>query len=173
MNDHLKVLNAVLLCFALLFSTLTGQDDFSDDVVERSETQKRKINNVRQMLLLVQTAGANVIVDDTDMGAAADEDGKYVIDGIESGTSVTSYEKYDDLTLYADQKELNFELIYITVELSALEVLASRATEKTAAAYTDVGKDELALRLGSQDIPLVMNLVPKGLCNKSRRWRRR
>ena len=26
-------------------------------------------------------AGANVIVDDTDLGAAADEDGKYVIEG--------------------------------------------------------------------------------------------
>ena len=44
--------------------------------------------------------------------------------------------------------------------MSALEVLASRASEKTAVAYTDVTKDEIALRLGSQDIPLAMNLVP-------------
>ena len=44
--------------------------------------------------------------------------------------------------------------------MSELEVLASRAGEKTAVAYTDVSKEEIALRLGSQDIPLAMNLVP-------------
>ena len=38
--------------------------------------------------------------------------------------------------------------------MSELEVLASRASEKTAVAYTDVAKEEIALRLGSQDIPL-------------------
>ena len=32
--------------------------------------------------------------------------------------------------------------------MSELEVLASRAGEKTAVAYTDVTKDEIALRLG-------------------------
>ena len=37
--------------------------------------------------------------------------------------------------------------------MTELEVLASRATEKTAVAYTDVTKEEIALRLGSQDIP--------------------
>ena len=44
--------------------------------------------------------------------------------------------------------------------MSSLEVLASRASEKTAVAYTDVTKEDIALRLGSQDIPLAMNLVP-------------
>jgi outer membrane receptor for ferrienterochelin and colicin len=44
--------------------------------------------------------------------------------------------------------------------MSELEVLASRATEKTAVAYTDISKNEIALRLGAQDIPLALNLVP-------------
>ena len=34
------------------------------------------------------------------------------------------------------------------VEMSQLEVLASRADDKTAVAYSDVSKDELALRVG-------------------------
>ena len=51
------------------------------------------------------------------------------------------------LTLYADQAELNFELIASAVQMSELEVLASRASEKTAVAYTDVSKDEIALSL--------------------------
>ena len=64
------------------------------------------------------------------------------------------------LNLFADSEELNFELTPAAIEMSSLEVLASRASEKTAVAYSDVSKDELSLRLGSQDIPLAMNLVP-------------
>ena len=49
-------------------------------------------------------AGANVVVDETDLGAAADEDGKFTIEGVQSGSGVTaSAMGYDDLTLYADQ----------------------------------------------------------------------
>ena len=106
-------------------------------------------------------AGANVVVDDSELGAAADEDGKFNIEGVQAGSSITaSAIGYEDLTLFADQAELNFELVSAAIEMSALEVLASRAGEKTAVAYTDVTKEELALRLGSQDIPLAMNLVP-------------
>ena len=106
-------------------------------------------------------AGANIVVDETDLGAAADEEGKFTIEGVQSGSSVTaSAIGYDDLTLYTDQAELNFELSGSAVQMSELEVLASRASEKTAVAYTDVTKDEIALRLGSQDIPLAMNPGP-------------
>ena len=95
------------------------------------------------------------------MGAAADEEGKFMIEGVDAGSAITaSAIGYDDLKLYADQEELNFELSASAVQMSELEVLASRASEKTAVAYTDVTKEEIALRLGSQDIPLAMNLVP-------------
>ena len=76
-------------------------------------------------------AGANIVVDETDLGAAADEDGKFTIEGIQSGSSVTaSAIGYDDLTLFADQAELNFELSASAVQMSELEVLASRAVKK-------------------------------------------
>ena len=39
--------------------------------------------------------------------------------------------------------ELNFELSSSAVQMSELEVLASRAGEKTAVAYTDVPKKKL------------------------------
>ena len=41
--------------------------------------------------------------------------------------------------------------------MSQLEVLASRAGNKTAVAYSDVSKEEIALRLGSPDIPLALD----------------
>ena len=45
-------------------------------------------------------------------------------------------------------------------KLSALEVLASRADEKTPVAYTTVTKEEMEIRLGSQDIPMSLNMTP-------------
>jgi Outer membrane receptor for ferrienterochelin and colicins len=67
---------------------------------------------------------------------------------------------YEDQTLYADQKTIEFALNSSAVEMSELEVLASRAGENTPVAYTNVSKEELSLRLGSRDIPLALNMVP-------------
>jgi len=44
--------------------------------------------------------------------------------------------------------------------MSALEVLASRAGEKTPVAHTTVGKAEMEFRLGSQDIPMALSTTP-------------
>ena len=145
----------------IIFGVLSAQDDFSDESSEGAQQVLTLSGVVIDASSGKAVAGANVVVDDTDLGAAADEDGKFTIEGVQSGSGVTaSAIGYDDLTLYADQSELNFELTPSAVQMSELEVLASRAGEKTAVAYTDVTKDEIALRLGSQDIPLAMNLVP-------------
>ena len=150
----------ILNAFLILSLTITySQDDFSDVVSEGQViTITGKITDSSTGKAI---AGANVVVDGSDLGSAADEEGQYSIDGVEPGSSITvSAIGYDDVTSFADQSELNFELVEIAIQMSELEVLASRASEKTAVAYTDVTKDEIALRLGSQDIPLAMNLVP-------------
>ena len=67
---------------------------------------------------------------------------------------------FETQSMFADVENIDFALVAEVIEMSSLEVLASRAGEKTAVAYTDVNKEEIALRLGSQDIPLAMNLVP-------------
>ena len=46
------------------------------------------------------------------------------------------------------------------IQLSALEVLASRADENTPVAYTTVTKADMEFRLGSQDIPMSLNTTP-------------
>jgi outer membrane cobalamin receptor len=38
--------------------------------------------------------------------------------------------------------------------------LASRADETTPVAYTNVSKEEMEVRLGSQDIPMILNTTP-------------
>ncbi len=154
------MLNKIICTLAaafILFLPLSAQDDFSDDAIETLTIT----GTVTDASTGKAIAGANVTLDDSDAGAAADEDGNFNIESVSAGSSITaSAIGYEDLTLYADDSELNFELIAVAIEMSELEVLASRASEKTAVAYTDISKDEISLRLGSQDIPLAMNLVP-------------
>jgi iron complex outermembrane recepter protein len=155
-TNALKYLPALLLLPYLV----TGQDDFSDELVSETNlvTITGQIINAKNGK---PVAGANVISDSGDIGSAADQEGNFTLEGVVMGSYITvSAIGYEDLTLSADEKEIVFSLEQKVIEMSALEVLASRASEKTPVAYTDVNKDEIALRLGSQDIPLAMNLVP-------------
>ena len=109
-------------------------------------------------------AGANVVVDGTDLGAGAQADGTYSITIGEGSYTVTaSVIGYKSSTTSIDVSgdvTLDFSLAVSAVEMSALEVLASRAGEKTPVAYTTVTKADIEFRLGSQDLPMALNLTP-------------
>ena len=81
--------------------------------------------------------GANVVVEGTDKGGVTDNSGKYTIDVGASGQyGVTaSFIGYSPLTSQVEVNDIvgtvNFILEVDVVTLSALEVLASRADEKT------------------------------------------
>jgi len=110
--------------------------------------------------------GANVIVEGTDLGSAADADGYYSIElGAGSHTLTASAIGYESQSSEVSVKEgsagiTNFVLSVSAVEMSALEVLASRADERTPVAYTTVSKAEMEFRLGSQDVPMALNMTP-------------
>ncbi len=109
--------------------------------------------------------GANVVVDGTSMGAAADAEGAFTISNVPAGTytvtaSVIGYANVSKSVNVSGDVTVNFALETSALELSALEVLASRAGEKTPVAYTNVTKAEMEARLGSQDIPMVLNTTP-------------
>ena len=57
-----------------------AQDDFTED------GDSGKITNISGVVIDASTgkvvAGANVIVEGTDLGSAADEDGRYLIEGL-------------------------------------------------------------------------------------------
>jgi hypothetical protein len=112
-------------------------------------------------------AGANVVVEGTDLGAAADMDGYFSIAGVPAGNytvtaSVIGYVPSSEMvSLMTDESvTLDFGLEPTAIALTALEVLASRATRETPVAYTNVQKTDMELRLGSRDIPLVLNTTP-------------
>jgi len=110
--------------------------------------------------------GANVVVEGTDKGGVTDESGKYTIDvGAQGDYDVTaSFIGYSSVTNTVTVNDIvgtvNFLLEVDAVTMSELEVLASRADEKTPVAYTTVDKVEMEVRLGSQDIPMILNTTP-------------
>ena len=111
--------------------------------------------------------GANVVVEGTTFGAAANTTGDYSISNVPSGTqtvtaSVIGYGSGSTTVNvpFSGSVTANFSLSSEAIELSGLEVLASRADEKTPVAYTNVTKADMEFRLGSQDIPMSLNMTP-------------
>ena len=105
-------------------------------------------------------AGANVVVDGTNNGAAANASGAFTISNVPNGATLTaSMIGYADASMAA-ARTVNFRLSASSIEMSGLEVLASRAGEKTPVAYTTVTKADMEARLGSQDIPMSLNTTP-------------
>jgi len=110
--------------------------------------------------------GANVAVEGTDRGGVTDESGKYTIEVGAEGTytltaSFIGYSSTTSEVVVGDiVGTLNFNLEVNALTMTALEVLASRAGEKTPVAYTNVDKEELEFRLGSQDVPMALNTTP-------------
>ena len=110
--------------------------------------------------------GANVVIDGTNLGAVSDDDGFYSIDvPLGEHTVVASFIGYSSVTqvVMVDSTSdaiADFSLEMDAIAMSALEVLASRADETTPVAYTTVDKAEMEIRLGSQDIPMILNTTP-------------
>ena len=110
-------------------------------------------------------SGANVVVDGTEMGTVASETGFYSIK-LDPGTYTVTVtfigysSQSQEVVMGEEDVKVDFALAIDAITMSALEVLASRADEKTPVAYTTVGKEELEFRLGSQDVPMALNTRP-------------
>ena len=109
--------------------------------------------------------GANIVVVGTDLGGVSDVNGAFKID-VPTGTydvtaSFIGYSSVTNSVVVGDiVSSVNFLLEVNYLGLSDVEVLASRASENTPVAYTNVGKEEMEVRLGSQDIPMILNTTP-------------
>lgn len=110
--------------------------------------------------------GANIVIEGTNLGTVSGVDGVYEVDvplgdhnvvasfiGYSSVTQVVTVDSTSDVVV-------DFTLVIDAIAMSALEVLASRADETTPVAYTNVSKEEMEVRLGSQDIPMILNTTP-------------
>ncbi|MBU0561164.1 MAG: TonB-dependent receptor [Bacteroidetes bacterium] len=108
--------------------------------------------------------GANVFLKGTTTGAATDVDGSFSIP-INAGayTVVCSYIGFETQEVAVDvtnNMKLDFNLKDYLFSLS-VTVLADRAKEReTPVAFTNIDKKDMELRLGSRDIPLLLNTTP-------------
>ena len=108
--------------------------------------------------------GANVYLKGTTIGAATDEEGMYLIK-VDDGnyTIVCDYVGYSveqaDVIVSGDLK-YDFTLTeYLFAK--TINVIADRAKEReTPVAFSNVEKEAMEIRLGSRDIPLVLNTTP-------------
>jgi len=84
-------------------------------------------------------AGANVVVDGTDMGTAADASGAFTISNVPNDATLTaSMIGYADASMAA-ASTLNFRLSESALQMSALYVIANTATyRKTPVAFTNL-----------------------------------
>jgi len=110
-------------------------------------------------------AGANVTVEGTSVGAAANANGMFHITNVPNGSvtiiaSMIGFEKTSKTVDVRGMVNVNFSLTKSALQLSALEVLASRADARTPVAYTNITKEDMEVRLGSQDIPMILNTTP-------------
>ena len=157
-NFIVKSIITTLFLFTVSSNIIKAQDDFSDDLaVGETITVTGVVKDASGDAI----AGANVVVEGTDIGSATDEDGNFSIEDVSPGSELTaSVIGYENQSCFADTENVVFELNREVLEMSQLEVLASRAGDKTAVAYSNVSKEDIALRLGSQDIPLALNTIP-------------
>ena len=109
--------------------------------------------------------GANIVVEGTDIGTVSGVDGSYRVE-VPAGdyNVIASFIGYSSVTnsVTVDSNEVvvDFTLVIDAIAMSDIEVLASRADEKTPVAYTTIDKAEMEVRLGSQDIPMILNTTP-------------
>ncbi len=108
--------------------------------------------------------GANVYVKDANIGAATNEDGKYSF-SVDAGTHtiICSYIGYETVEKTVDvtgDMTLDFGLQEHEFTLN-VTVIADRAKEReTPVAFTNIPKKEMEQRLGSRDIPMILNTTP-------------
>ena len=112
--------------------------------------------------------GANVTVKGTSLGAASGLNGVYNISGVPAGTQtlVVSFIGHKTIVQEVTVVEGGKVAAGFVMEpevLMGMEVaiLADRAQErKTPVAFSNVHKTAMEARLGSRDIPLIMNVTP-------------
>jgi iron complex outermembrane recepter protein len=115
-----------------------------------------------------ELVGANVLIKGTSIGAASGMNGTYKIAKVPPGsytlrTTFMGYKMAEkDVQVTAGQEvKVDIELDEDVIYGEAIGIIADRAKEReTPVAFTNITKQEFVQRLGSRDIPLVLNTTP-------------
>lgn len=149
MKNYYKLLLLLFVIFS--FGTVNAQRFTISGVVSAKSTGEPLL-------------GANVFLKGTNLGAATDENGRFrFVAEVGKYTLICSYVGYETVAHEIDlEKNLTytFQLKEHQFTLSVIEI-ADRAREReTPVAFSDVNKADMEAKLGSQDIPMVLNTTP-------------
>jgi len=112
--------------------------------------------------------GTQIIIENTNRGVTTGDNGSFRLEKVVPGTITVkaTFIGYETITKTVQVNEnstsvINFDLQPGVIMLTGITVMADRAKEReTPVAFTDVRKEEITARLGSRDIPLVLNTTP-------------
>ena len=154
MKLSIRVLLALCLIFVLVSGSYAQTGKITGRVIDSATKQ--------------ELVGANVQVVGTSMGAVSDMRGHFTISGVQSGdlklkVSFVGYETAEKGVMVAAGKTVtaNFSLTPTMIMTKGISIFADRAKEReTPVAFTNIQKQEMAQRLGSRDIPMVLTTTP-------------
>ena len=111
--------------------------------------------------------GANVYIEGVERGASTDLDGQFAIANVGTGShtlvvSFIGYKEYrSPVAVEADAAELFVELMPEVFRGKEMIIVADRAKmRETPVAFSDVPKADMQRKLGSRDLPLILNDTP-------------
>ncbi len=119
--------------------------------------------------------GANVVVIDTQLGAAATLDGGFLIN-VPNGSytltaSVVGFKSASaNVRVNDGNTSANFTLEPTSVALGGVEVLANRVDDNDAVAYSNYSKQDIDFRLGGRGLPKALSTLPNVFVNDGGGW---
>jgi iron complex outermembrane receptor protein len=119
--------------------------------------------------------GANVVVIDTQLGAAATLSGGYSVN-VPNGTytltaSVVGYKSSSSsVRVNGSNVTANFSLEATSVALGGVEVLANRVDDNDAVSYSNYTKEDINFRLGGRGLPNALSTLPNVFVNDGGGW---
>ncbi|HNS71935.1 MAG TPA: TonB-dependent receptor, partial [bacterium] len=154
MKQSIRVLLALCFIFVLVSGSFAQTGKITGHVIDSATKQ--------------ELVGANVQVVGTSLGAVSDMRGNYTIVGVPSGdqklkVSFVGYEAAERALLVTAGRTatVNFSMAPTMIMTKGISIFADRAKEReTPVAFTNIQKQEMAQRLGSREIPMVLTTTP-------------
>ncbi|MCS6822612.1 MAG: TonB-dependent receptor [Microscillaceae bacterium] len=120
---------------------------------------------VKDSLTQENLVGAVVMLTNTFKATATQTDGSFLLTGLKPGkyslkVSFLGYKTATQEIQISENQEIVILLAKNTFLADELVVLATRANQKSAVAYTEVSQEEIAKQNLGQDLPILLNFTP-------------
>ena len=110
-------------------------------------------------------AGATIRISNTFIASTSDEEGKFEIKNLKQGTYIVNasfigFQDYMDTIQLTENKIIDIQLSENTILMDEVMVIATRVDEKSAMAFTNINKQQIAEQNLGQDLPYLLNQQP-------------